>query len=327
MYKNIIHITGNDSYGISLEVSRWVGAFEGKYGSVNIDRYRLEERGTFPSLRDQLLTTGLFAEKRIFVFSGGIEKKSKSAWLEEILEKYKDAIPEDHFLLFHSLSSKEDGLSTWLRKHSDTRAINTLWDPTTWWARYSELSDRAVRSVLGLYERSESVREEWEKTPYLGHSIRNSLEILSLLESGWERIDEKDIAEIVGRDIGGKVFDLVDAITSIRPRIAIEHLRSILRTMKPLELLPSLIGLVRSAVYVKYLESLRTSWDEMSRIVKIHPFVIKKTLASPISYTKLAKFYEKLIRASISYKSGKGLSDIELWPIFAIELAILGLKK
>jgi hypothetical protein len=79
MYKNIIHITGNDSYGISLEVSRWVRAFEGKYGSVNIDRYRLEDRGIFPSLRDQLLTTGLFAEKRIFVFSGGVEKKSKSA--------------------------------------------------------------------------------------------------------------------------------------------------------------------------------------------------------------------------------------------------------
>jgi DNA polymerase III delta subunit len=327
MYKNIIHITGNDSYGISLEVSRWVRAFEGKYGSVNIDRYRLEERSVFPSLRDQLLTTGLFAEKRIFVFSGGIEKKSKSAWLEEILEKYKDAIPEDHFLLFHSLSSKEDGLSTWLRKHSDTRAINTLWDPTTWWARYSELSDRAVRSVLGLYERSESVREEWEKSPNLGHSIRNSLEIISLLDSGGQRIDEKDIAEIVGRDIGGKVFDLVDAITSVRPRLAIEHLRSILRTMKPLELLPSLIGLVRSAIYVKYLEGQNIRGDRIGMVVKIHPFVVKKTLASSISYEKLYIFYEKLIRASISYKSGKGLSDIELWPIFAIELAILGLKK
>jgi hypothetical protein len=29
--KNIIHITGNDSYGIELELERWLGAFRGKF--------------------------------------------------------------------------------------------------------------------------------------------------------------------------------------------------------------------------------------------------------------------------------------------------------
>jgi DNA polymerase III delta subunit len=83
--------------------------------------------------------------------------------------------------------------------------------------------------------------------------------MISLLESGGQRIDEKSITEIIGREIGGKIFDLVDTITSVRPRAAIENLRSLLGTMKPLELLPSLIGLIRSAVYVKYLESARIS--------------------------------------------------------------------
>ena len=41
MKKNIIHITGNDSHGVELELKRWLGAFTSKYGNINIDRYDL----------------------------------------------------------------------------------------------------------------------------------------------------------------------------------------------------------------------------------------------------------------------------------------------
>ena len=43
MKKNIIHITGNDSYGVELELSRWTNAFIGKYGNINIDRFDLSD--------------------------------------------------------------------------------------------------------------------------------------------------------------------------------------------------------------------------------------------------------------------------------------------
>ena len=42
--KNIIHITGNDSYGVELELERWLGAFRGKFGDINIDRYDLGDK-------------------------------------------------------------------------------------------------------------------------------------------------------------------------------------------------------------------------------------------------------------------------------------------
>ncbi len=43
-HKNIIHITGNDSYGVELELERWLGAFRGKFGDINIDRYDLGDK-------------------------------------------------------------------------------------------------------------------------------------------------------------------------------------------------------------------------------------------------------------------------------------------
>lgn len=69
MQKNLIHITGNDSYGIELEVKRWAQVFESKYSDLNIERIRLENRADFPTIRDNLTTTGLFADKRLFIFS------------------------------------------------------------------------------------------------------------------------------------------------------------------------------------------------------------------------------------------------------------------
>lgn len=65
--KNIIHITGNDSYGIELELRRWIGAFQSKYGNINIDRYDLGEITPRDSIKDILVSYGLFAEKRLFI--------------------------------------------------------------------------------------------------------------------------------------------------------------------------------------------------------------------------------------------------------------------
>ena len=136
MFKNIIYITGNDSYGIEQEVKRWLLAFSSKYGDVNIDRFRLEEIKNTQDIYDQLFTTGLFVEKRLFLFSGGTPKKTKTGGVEEILEKYASEIPEDHFCLFHNILEGEEKLSFWLAKNADTRKIQTLWDIEVWCTRF-----------------------------------------------------------------------------------------------------------------------------------------------------------------------------------------------
>jgi hypothetical protein len=43
MKKNIIYISGNDSYGVELEIKRWLGVFQSKFGNINIDRYDLSD--------------------------------------------------------------------------------------------------------------------------------------------------------------------------------------------------------------------------------------------------------------------------------------------
>ena len=67
------------------------------------------------------------------------------------------------------------------------------------------------------------------------------------------------------------------------------------------EFVPSFLSLLRSTLYIKYLahHHLPTTG------VKVHPFVLKKTLASRISLGQITKLYHHMVDMSIAYKSGK----------------------
>ena len=159
MFKNIIYITGNDSYGVEQEVKRWLFAFSSKYGDVNIDRVRLEEIKNTQDIYDQLFTQGLFAEKRLFLFSGGSTRKTKNGGVEGIFELYAREIPEDHFCLFHNLSEGEEKLAFWLEKNADARKVNTLWESTSWQKRFEEIDGKTMSKVLETYQYREKLRE------------------------------------------------------------------------------------------------------------------------------------------------------------------------
>ncbi len=67
------------------------------------------------------------------------------------------------------------------------------------------------------------------------------------------------------------------------------------------EFVPSFIGLLRSTLYIKYLAHHHLPTTE----IKVHPFVLKKTLASRISLRQITKLYHRMVDMNIAYKSGK----------------------
>jgi hypothetical protein len=338
MYKNIIYITGNNSYAISAEVTRWRRVFEQKYGKENIDRFPLDDRTRFPLIRDNLLSGGLFIAKRLFIFSWGIEKKSKW-WLggiETILEAIKDDIPLDHFLLFHHISIKEEWLiggyneyskqSTlgWLQNHAEVRKLDTLWDAEYWAWIFPLLEKSRIQGVLREYKEWDATRAIQEKNLNLGHLIAHSFEMMSILvEWGNQNID----TGLTFSEWGYNIFQLTDTILEERYDETLRIFQTMTEHTKTTEILPSLVGNLRNSLYIKYLISCGKGIKEIERLLPIHPFVLKKNLQSMISWKKIWDFYRKLISIDRAYKSGKWLQDSELWRIFSINLAILELKK
>ena len=84
---NIIYLSGEDSYGIDIEKRRLKEAFLLKYGDTNIDVVRIEEVHDWRGLEQDMLTTGLFVEKRLFLISGGWQTKKTDETKETKKEK------------------------------------------------------------------------------------------------------------------------------------------------------------------------------------------------------------------------------------------------
>lgn len=326
MKKNIIYISGNDSYGVELEIKRWLGVFQSKFGNINIDRYDLSDGTSLRWIGETILMGGLFAEKRLFIFRGGRDRKSKALWIENILEEKIWNIPDEHFLLFHDISEKEEWLIDWLAINADNRKIDTLWDKKIWADRTS-LDENTVKIILHIYREAELRREKWDSNNLLGHNIANTIRMISLLQEAWKKLDNSEIIWLCHEYSWDTMYSLVDAIMGLNIHLSIEIFHRIVSSSDVDKLLRSLISLLRNNLYIKYLKHHWLTESDIVNILKIHPYKIKLCYSSRITYITLKDIYEKLLASSIAYKRGKWLKDSELWRILSIELALLGLQK
>ena len=105
--KNIILLTGSDTYGIEQEVKKWVRLFGERHSDINIDHIYLNSlKDNKAMIAQNMLSGGLFAEKRLFIISGGNDKRDKTTDFVEFFGPVLESLPEDHFLLFHSLRER-----------------------------------------------------------------------------------------------------------------------------------------------------------------------------------------------------------------------------
>jgi DNA polymerase III delta subunit len=326
MKKNIIHITGNDSYGVELELSRWTNAFIGKFGNINIDRFDLSDTSSLSWIWETIMMSGLFVEKRLFIFRWWRNKKSKAEGLESILKAKIDQIPDEHYLLFHNIEEKEEWLISWLASNADTRYINTLWDKAAWTSR-SALEPNLIDLILTTYRDLESHREKWDASHLLGHDIAHTIEMIRLLKETGKKLSKEEVISLCHGYGWDTMFALVDAIMANNTSLSLEIYHRISSISRVDEWFPGLIWLLRNNLYIKYLGSLWMNESTIATMLKIHPFVLKKGYSSKISYETLKKLYKKLVSISIAYKRGKWLKDSELWRILSIDLALLDLQK
>lgn len=335
--KNIILISGIDTYGVHQEKNRWKKVFRDKYGTENMEEVRIEEVKDWSRIEQDIQSMGLFAEKRLWCFSGGYAKVKKEEWettstrkkkwdgIEEKIIALCESAGEDHFFIFTQLlfDEKKWTLIPWLEKNGDVRKYDTVWSADTWGKRFWDLDEKIIQKVLTAYKEAENTKEETSNS--ISDAIGSSLEKLTLLDKA--SLTQEDIEESLDRSYSGKLFDLSDSILARNIEKSRTLLYRILESMTPYELLPVLIWLLRWALYAKYLQKKWKTEKEIWSIIPVHPYVLSKTLRAPIRYEEISKIYDELVATNIAYKSGRAMRDGELWRIFGIERALFWLKN
>lgn len=323
MKKNIVLFSGRDAYGIEKEYKKWIQTFREKYSEMNIEYISLDTiREWGNMIRQNILSGGIFAEKRLFVISGGNEKRDKTTNFVDFFEKIFDILPDDHFLLFHWLKERAWDLIPLIQKIWETRTFDSLFSIETWQNRFPSLDEYIIKTVITSYSEQDKLLEEWEKNSSLSYDIASTLNSLELLAIS-KKIEKEDIEYVLGMHGGWKVFDLIDAISAKNIQKSLEIFQKLIQTKDIFEVTATLITLLRNVLYIKY--AIANNVDPTK--LKIHPYVLKKTINSPISLQEIQKIHSEMVRINIAYKSGNWMKDIELWRILEIELGILWLKK
>ncbi len=327
--KNIISIIGEDTYGCEGALSRLKEAFRERQDGQNIDTYILEEVKDWKTLQENIQTIGLFAEKRLFIFRWWGKKEDwvtsrkvdpKIEIREKILLWICEHIDDDTFIIFFGdILSPKWVLRPWIEKNADVRKFDTPFESSLWEKRFPDITKEQVWQVLSEYRKMVSMREEGDKN--ISMKIAHTLEKVSLWGKTW------DLNDSIENSGWGKIFDLIDIIMRSDIEKALSLLRKMLENTSVYALHPSLLSLIRTNIYVLSLKSLWKSVKEVGTLLTAHPYVIEKAYRSTVSYEKLLDFYKKLLSINTAYRSGRWLYDPELWRIFAIERALMGLKK
>ena len=270
MQKNIIYIFGNNSALIEEDKNNLVRIFREKYGTESVEICPLGDGENFQIYHDKIMSVGLFENMRMFVFSGGREKKSRSkkenSGFEAILEKILPNLSESDFLLFYNLSAGEENLKKWLEKNATPRKRNMSWIASEW-AKKFELPENIAKKILLRYQNAEKLRDTGDNNPLLGHAISATMEHISILHKNSENIDDSIIAQFSHEYSGDKNFSLVDAILAENISKSLELRKKISENLtSPAEVnisLSSLIGILRKNAYILRLRDLGATQSQI----------------------------------------------------------------
>lgn len=335
-YNNIMYICGNDSFSKEREKIGIIDLFKKKYGDESIEKYSLDYRENFKQYSDNIQSVWLFTNARLFVFSGGIMKKTKKTEktnnqsFDNYLEKIANTLSDSDFLLFYNISEWEAELKKWLEKYASIREKKLSFRDSDW-EKYTTLSTPILKKILSLYENAEKFRDRWQDNAFLWHSIFQSLKNLEILEKTTPITDE--IIENFSHHFAwATIFKFLDQLllgNIIQAKKILEKIQSQINNTGDLEkFISSLVSNLRKYIYILRLRDLKLSQKEIEQqLPDIKPFIIGNVYKSRINSQSLAKFYQKIILSTIAYRSGKWMKKTILWRFFEIDTALLELKK
>ncbi|PID84578.1 hypothetical protein CSB09_00225 [Candidatus Gracilibacteria bacterium] len=333
-HKNIIYITGDDSFGIERELNGLISIFEKKYGNINIEKIALENAH---KIHESLfLSLGLFSEKRLFIIRGSQSskntKKKEVPGLESVLENIHGTLSEDTILIFAFLPKTEKKLENWLKKHASLREKKFSWLPSAWTPR-TTLDAKYVANILSLYKKYESLRDNYNPNPWIAHEIMHTIEMAEILNDSGTTLDMPTIEKLIHAYQGGHLFQFIDSILAGNIQASIKKLQAFYHHDSIYPFLAGLVSSLRNSLYVITLRDLGKSVQYIAEHLSMHSnprtnaFLIQKSYKSSLSQKEISNFYQKIISKKILYQSGFGMKKSELGILFEIELALLNLKK
>ena len=302
----IIYIYGADTFRSRQYLTDQVAKFRAArdpqgYNVVFLDCAKAEPG----KVLSELMAAPFLAEKRMVVLENILTNNNKDL-LGDLLERVKNQkIPESNIAVFyqseaHSKIKEVKELDTLLQQEKYAKEFEALVGaPLTGWI-VAEVKNRGgqISGAAAQYLAVNVGDDMWHL---------NSL-IDQLVAYKKDEIQLADVQLFLDEKIDDNVFNLTDAIIASNHKLALKLLagQRELGVEDP-QIFGAILWQFRTLMSMRDLfEKQDTKSDDMAKILKLHPFVIRKNLPVIKKYSseKLRQIYHKLLDIDIKTKTG-----------------------
>ncbi len=261
------------------------------------------ENFTFDKFKDAAETVSMFEEKKCIILKDFF---SEDASLEKLIEYFKKkSIKEDKntiiILKEDIFLNKESDNQKWLFKKPslvyESKAFDVSaqkkWIEKEVFMKKSEISPLAISKLL-LFCRNDLFKLENE---------------IAKLTSYKKNISEKDVSLLVSHnDTESDIFLAVESLAQKNKKKAIDIFYKQIASGKNISYILSMINFqFRNLLKIKELSEKGITQGEIAKKARMHPFVVKKSLAGVKGYSleDLKNIYTKLLKADLKIKTSQ----------------------
>lgn len=310
---NQVFLYGPDTFRLHQTLIEIRRRYVEKNGA-NTEIVNLDGGETKPAMIDShILTLPLFASKRLIILRGAITAKNQPAI--DVLTAKKFSLPESTLLVIFEPAE--------IRQ---TKALAPIFDNST--VKYFPLlREPDVRKYICSYVAANSGTIDSESVEYLTKNFRNNLWALTneldKLLSFSRNISPSSVKKLVAPNEQVVIFDIIDNVLAGQAQKALLIADQLRRQGEPSVLLISLLsGAYKNMIAVSLcLKENITNFSRIAASLKLHPFVVKKTLplSRSIPLPRLIQTYKSFTQIDADIKRGIIEDDIGL------DLLIVGL--
>jgi len=315
----IIFLFGEDYFRSSQKTIEIKNKFlSSDSSSSGLSIFDFEENINAKDILGAFTTANLLAPKRLVIVKNLISKALAGDQKEilDFLKKKKDELASDENLVVIFLEKDSPKKSNALYKFFETLG-DKIKKQNFEKLSGEKLNAWIVKRIKSLDEKSGISRGALEKLILFtgGNMFSLNQEIHKLVNFSDEKIvSEKDVEEIVKAETDINIFNTIDALANNNKKEAITLLHNHLaKGEDPFYIFSMFIYQFRNLLKVADLkENFGANEYEISRITKMHPFVIRKSFSQTKNFPleKLKKIYQKLADLDTAIKTGK--MDIKL---------------
>lgn len=285
---------------------------ENNIENIDINRYNLEN-STIDEIIEDASIISMFQDKKMiivdnaYIFTSSTNKKLPEQNID-LLTKYLNSNNTNTILIFVVLKDKID----------TRKKITTLFKNVGKIEEYN-LTNDISKIVINLFK---PYQINNKNVNLLINRVGNNLSLLSseiekikIYKENDLNIEENDIINLTHKNIDMDIFKLIDNILLSNKKQALECLEEMIKYgEEPIAIIIMLANQIRIMYQSKLLIKKGYSEHEISDILEIHEFRVKKALEKSRNYTdkKILSKLEELADLDYNIKSGNIDKDIGL---------------